>query len=624
MPGAALRGPSPGRGGRAVWGRGGGLGPGFREEKISSILFIFSFFILSPFFGPRLLPQLSKKKKKKKKLRQLSLLDRPPWIFNPKGRKEEAKTLVLGGRGWEPQQQAEEEEEEGGEEGEASLQLPPQAAHSWLSLLFLCVGASFSSSSSSPSFSSSSSASASSSFCALRSDVRDWSANSSGQYLGARIASLLKKSPVALAAVQPLAWALLPLAEAAASGRGSKGRNGTGVHAGEETAAVTVARACSFGGSGGGGGKWAGSSVRSPLLVEVLVSGKGGNGEAEDVESAIDATDWDVVASSCVERLLGKSGEKEEKEAAEEEEGEEEEEEEEEEAEGKKDEEAPASSSSTSASSSPWAGLRAVVKALEEQPKLASLGGNSSAGAFQAREGGARRRGRVRVSAWEAPEENAGKGERSPSSSLSSSSSSSSSNYMPPWSETFELELDPSSSPEEVELPRSKGQKKQKMGIRRKLRLAPAEEEAPGPRSPPPSLSQPPPPLPLPLPLRLPSTLPPSGRMVASTPSSSSSAAYRLPSCELSLEIDSLAKSLWLTLGSLEEGEGGGGGGGGGGGERENGGGSGGGEEEKRRNNNFVLQLKLRRQPAGRAPRRSAGGVWGAYAPCGGAITTLL
>lgn len=126
----------------------------------------------------------------------------------------------------------------------------------------------------------------------------------------------------------------------------------------------------------------------------------------------------------------------------------------------------------------------------------------------------------------------------------------------------------------------------------------------------------------------LPPPLPPSGRLVASTfgPSSaaSASATYSLPSCELSLEIDSLPRSLWVTLGSLEEeGEEG---------EEEEGEGekhqgeeeNRGGERDATGKKKFVLQLKLRRQPAGRASRRKQDGLWGAYAPCGGAITTLL
>lgn len=196
----------------------------------------------------------------------------------------------------------------------------------------------------------------------------------------------------------------------------------------------------------------------------------------------------------------------------------------------------------------------------------------------------------------------------------------------PPWSETFELELDASCAPEEVVLPPPPpggegGQGKggpPRRAVRRRLRPAAAAADAAAAAAAEGRAA---------LPL-LPPPLPPSGRLVASTfgPSSaaSASATYSLPSCELSLEIDSLPRSLWVTLGSLEEeGEEG---------EEEEGEGekhqgeeeNRGGERDATGKKKFVLQLKLRRQPAGRASRRKQDGLWGAYAPCGGAITTLL
>ena len=384
----------------------------------------------------------------------------------------------------------------------------------------------------------------------------------------------------------PLGGALLPLAEAAAAGRGSKGSRGSG---GGETAAAAAARAWSLGGAS----SRSPAVDRSPLLVSELASSSKDDG----IEASIEGTDWEEVASSCVERLLAarKSGEEGQGQEDVEEEGEGAEEE----TKGEDDKTSP----SSSAPPSPWAGLGAVVRALEERPSLASsLGSSSSTGRVEM----GTSKGRVRVSAWAA-----------------GASSSSSSPSLPPWSETFELEPDPNSAPEEVDIPLAKGQKEPRRGFRRRLRLAaaaPAAAAEAGAASPP-SLLLPPTLLP---PSLLPPTLPPSGRLVASTfgssrsaSASSASATYSLPSCELSLEIDSLPRSLWVTLGSLEEdGEG----------EQkqqeeeENGSG----ESGSKSKNGFVLQLKLRRQPAGRASRRKQNGLWGAYVPCGGAITTTL
>lgn len=555
LPGAARRGPSPrGRGG-ALGGRGGGPGARSGAEELFFEVFSFRFFFSSSLSLSCLSLFLVLTPSLKIPEQQLSLLDRPPWISKSRGAEGREETLVLGGRGWELQQQEQGQGE--GEEEDQEFLFPLQTALSWLSLLFLCLGASFSSSSFSK---------PSSSFCALKSDLRDWSPNSEGQFLGTRLASLLKKNPIALAAVPPLAGVLLPLAEAAAAGRGSRGgrRGGSGVR-GE--AAAAAARACCFG--GGGLSSFSSSSAPSPLLVEVVSSSSSSNDD-DDIEAAIDATDWGEVASSCLRRLL--AGKK--KESGEEGEGEEEEKEQ-----GGGDENETSSSSSRSPS---WAGLGAVVKALEEQPELASSSSASASPSRGGRAGAARARGLVRVCAWAA--ETPGNDDDGKTSSTS------------PWSESFELELDPKGSSEEVDLP---GCRK---GLRRKLRVvaAPLAEEGGGTA------------------LVLPPTLPPSGRLVASTfnCSSSASASYRLPSCELSLDIDSLPKSLWVMLGSFEEDDE----------ENESETVNEKSEEEAKLRNSkkFILQLKLRRQTAGRASRRSHYGAWGAYAPCGGAITTLL